>query len=95
MTVMVNQNGYPITLKDKEEKKFVYVNEQDCIGCYQCHNAAPATFFMEPDFGRARVYRQEADSEEVLDTAIDTCPVDCISKNSWFDLVQLELKRTE
>ena len=50
---------------------------------------------MEEDFGRARSYRQSADSEEVLDTAIDTCPVDCISKNTWFELVTMELKRTE
>ena len=27
MTVMVNQNGYPIDIKDEQEKKFVFVDE--------------------------------------------------------------------
>lgn len=37
---------------------------------------------MEEDYGRARVFQQWADSEEDIDIAIESCPVDCIY---WVD----------
>ena len=37
---------------------------------------------MEPEQGRARAFRQGGDSEELIQEAIDTCPVDCIY---WID----------
>ena len=36
------------------------------------------TFDIEDDFGRARVMQQGVDSDEKLQEAIDTCPVNCI-----------------
>jgi len=53
----------------------VYVDEQACIGCTLCAGAAPATFFMEESFGRARVYQQQGDAAPVIQNAIDLCPV--------------------
>ena len=33
---------------------------------------------MEPDLGRSRAIRQDGDSTDCIQEAIDTCPVDCI-----------------
>lgn len=60
----------------------VYVDEVTCIGCRHCAHVARNTFYIEPDYGRARVVRQDGDSEALIQEAIDTCPVDCIS---WLD----------
>lgn len=68
----------------------VYVDEITCIGCKHCAHVARNTFYIEPDYGRSRVVRQDGDSEELLQEAIDTCPVDCIH---WVD--HTELKRLE
>ena len=57
MTVEVNDLGQPIDGSKKDDKKFVYVDEQSCIGCKYCASVAPGTFFMEEDYNRARVYR--------------------------------------
>ena len=67
-------------------QKGVYVDEITCIGCKHCGHVARNTFYIEPDYGRARVMRQDGDSEEVIQEAIDTCPVDCIH---WFDYTEL------
>lgn len=71
-------------------QKGVYVDEVTCIGCKHCAHVARNTFYIEPDYGRSRVLRQDGDSEEVIQEAIDTCPVDCIH---WVDYT--ELKRLE
>ncbi len=60
----------------------VYVDEVVCIGCRHCAHVANNTFYIEPDYGRARVVRQDGDSEELVQEAIDTCPVNCID---WLD----------
>ena len=45
---------------------------------------------MEPEQGRARAFRQDGDSDELIQEAIDTCPVDCIYWVSFEDLIELE-----
>jgi hypothetical protein len=40
--------------------------------------AAPATFRIEPVHGRSYVFAQWLNNEEDLQTAVDSCPVDCI-----------------
>lgn len=56
----------------------VFVDELTCIGCRNCTNVCPATYEMEPDFGRARAMAQKADNDEMLQESLDCCPVDCI-----------------
>lgn len=73
--------------------KFVYVEETECIGCQFCHQSAFNTFYMEPEHGRARVFNQLGDREDVIEEAINTCPVNCIYYVNWADLVTLELER--
>lgn len=57
----------------------VFVDEGTCIGCKNCAGCAGKTFAMEEEWGRARVTAQWADTEADIQTAIDSCPVDCIS----------------
>lgn len=71
----------------------VYVDEITCIGCKHCAHVARNTFYIEPDYGRSRVIRQDGDSEEVIQEAIDTCPVDCIHWVDYTELKQLEEDR--
>lgn len=61
------------------QSRAVFVNESVCIGCRMCNHSAAKTFMMEQDYGRARAFQQWADSEEDIQIAIDSCPVDCIS----------------
>lgn len=71
----------------------VYVDEPTCIGCKHCAHVARNTFYIEPDYGRSRVIRQDGDPEEVIQEAIDTCPVDCIHWVDYTELKQLEAQR--
>ncbi len=71
----------------------IYVDELRCIGCTHCAHVARNTFYIEPDYGRARVIRQEGDSEALIQEAMDTCPVDCIHKVDYTELRQLERDR--
>src|SRR4028118_1550544 len=74
-------------------QKGVYVDEITCIGCKHCAHVARNTFYIEPDYGRSRVVRQDGDSEELIQEAIDTCPVDCIHWTDYTEIKQLEEER--
>ncbi|MEH2362793.1 ferredoxin [Nostoc sp.] len=71
----------------------VYVDEITCIGCKHCAHVARNTFYIEPDYGRSRVVRQDGDGEEIIQEAIDTCPVDCIHWVNYTELKKLEEER--
>ena len=85
-------NGKEPILGGKLREKAVWVDERKCIGCTYCSSVATNTFAMEPDQGRARAFRQDGDSPEIIQEAIDTCPVDCID---WVDFEQLDELRNE
>jgi ferredoxin len=74
-------------------QKGVYVDEITCIGCKHCAHVARNTFYIEPDYGRSRVVRQDGDSEELIAEAIDTCPVNCIHWVDYTELKNLEEER--
>ncbi|MDM9385089.1 ferredoxin [Chlorogloeopsis sp. ULAP01] len=74
-------------------QKGVYVDEITCIGCKHCAFVARNTFYIEPDYGRSRVMRQDADPEDLVQEAIDTCPVDCIHWVDYTELKKLEEER--
>lgn len=74
-------------------QKGVYVDEITCIGCKHCAHVARNTFYIEPDYGRSRAVRQDGDSEELIQEAIDTCPVDCIDWVNYTELKKLEDER--
>jgi ferredoxin len=74
-------------------QKGVYVDEPTCIGCKHCAHVARNTFYIEPEYGRSRVFRQDGDSEEMIQEAIDTCPVDCIHWMDYTEVKRLEQQR--
>ena len=78
-------------------QRAVWVDEASCIGCRYCAHVAANTFVVEQEWGRSRAIRQDGDSTERIQEAIDTCPVDCIH---WVPYEQLpalaeELSRQE
>ncbi|HYW19998.1 MAG TPA: ferredoxin [Nodularia sp. (in: cyanobacteria)] len=81
------RSGLEPELGGIERQKGVYVDEITCIGCLHCAHVARNTFYIEPDYGRSRVIRQDGDGEEIIQEAMDTCPVDCIH---WVDYTQLK-----
>ena len=88
-------NGKEPRLGGELREKAVWVDEAACIGCRYCGNVASNTFVMEPDFGRSRAIRQDGDSPELIEEAIDTCPVDCIHWVSFEELDDLKKQLEE
>ncbi len=85
-------NGREPLLGGKLRAKAVWVDESVCIGCTYCSCVATNTFAMESIHGRARAIRQDGDRIEVIQEAIDTCPVNCIEWVKFEDLDKLRLK---
>ncbi len=88
-----DRTGYEPELGGQLRQKGVYVDEITCIGCKHCAHVARNTFYIEPDYGRSRVYRQDGDSDDIIQEAIDTCPVDCIHWLDYTELSQMERDR--
>ena len=88
-----SRTGLEPELGGQSRQKGVYVDEIACIGCTHCAHVARNTFYIEPDYGRARVIRQNGDSEALIQEARDTCPVDCIHEVDYTELRELELER--
>ena len=79
---LARRTGLEPSLGGVLREKAVWVDESDCIGCRYCAHVASNTFVMVPETGRCRAVRQDGDSIERIQEAIDTCPVDCIH---WVD----------
>lgn len=82
--------GFEPVLGGALRQKAVWVDEAVCIGCRYCANVATNTFVVEPDWGRSRAIRQDGDSTERIQEAMDTCPVDCIHWVRYEELPDLE-----
>ncbi|MEL7037988.1 MAG: ferredoxin [Cyanobacteria bacterium J06592_8] len=87
------RSGFEPELGGVLRQKGVYVDEPTCIGCKHCVHVARNTFYLEADYGRSRVFRQDGDPEDVIQEAIDTCPVDCIHWVDYTKLKQFEAER--
>ena len=87
------RSGLEPELGGQLRQKGLYVDEVICIGCKHCAHVASNTFYIEPEHGRSRVFRQDGDPEETIQEAIDTCPVDCIHWIDHTELKRLEAKR--
>jgi ferredoxin len=88
-----DRNGFEPELGGDLRQNAVFVDETVCIGCGHCAHTASSTFFLEEDYGRARVVAQDGDEEDLVQEAIDTCPVDCIAWVNYNDLSNLEEAR--
>ena len=82
--------GFEPTLGGKLAEKAIWVDESSCIGCKYCAHVATNTFIVDQEYGRSRAIRQDGDSMEILQEAIDTCPVDCIHWVKFEELKDLE-----
>jgi ferredoxin len=87
------RSGFEPELGGMLRQKGVYVDEVTCIGCKHCAHVARNTFYIEPDYGRSRVIRQDGDAEDLIQEAIDTCPVDCIHWLDYTEVKKLEDER--
>jgi ferredoxin len=76
-------------------QKAVWVDEAVCIGCRYCAHVATHTFVVESNWGRSRAIRQDGNSTERIQEAIDTCPVDCIHWVAYEELPALERRLEE
>ncbi len=81
-----SRTGCEPVLAGTLRQKAVWVDEAVCIGCRYCAHVAVNTFVVETEWGRSRAIRQDGDSTERIQEAIDTCPVDCIH---WVPFEQL------
>ena len=88
-----DRSGFEPELGGALRQNGVYVDEITCIGCKHCAHVAGNTFYIEADYGRSRVFQQDGDSEELIQEAIDTCPVNCIHWVDYTKLKQLEKER--
>ncbi|AEC10164.1 putative 3Fe-4S ferredoxin, DnaJ domain, 4Fe-4S ferredoxin-type, iron-sulfur binding protein [Arabidopsis thaliana] len=94
-------HGYTVTainpfLDDSTPRDHVFVDEFACIGCKNCANVAPDIFQIEEDFGRARACNQRG-NPDLVQQAVETCPVDCIHQTSaaQLSLLEDEMRRVE
>jgi len=83
-------SGFEPVLGGELREKAIWVDEASCIGCQYCVHVANNTFIVDEDLGRARVLRQNGDNLEVVQEAMDTCPVDCMHWVDFEDLDRLE-----
>jgi len=70
------QNG-PDNQEESMAKK-PYIDQETCIACELCVATAPGVFRMN-DENLAEVFDSLGAPEEIIQEAIDNCPVNCIS----------------
>ena len=83
-------SGFEPVLGGELREKAIWVDESNCIGCQYCVHVANNTFTVDEDLGRARVIRQNGDTLETVQEAMDTCPVDCMHWVEFEDLERLD-----
>ena len=83
-------SGFEPVLGGELREKAIWVDESNCIGCQYCVHVANNTFVVDEDLGRARAIRQNGDTLETVQEAMDTCPVDCMHWVEFEDLDKLD-----
>ena len=56
----------------------VYVDEEECIGCGSCEEICPDVFVLNEDTEKAEVINHEGGPEDLIEEAVEACPVECI-----------------
>lgn len=57
----------------------VQIDEDECIGCGTCEEICPEVFKLNTDTEKAEVIMEEGGEQDLIEEAIDSCPVSCIS----------------
>jgi ferredoxin len=58
--------------------KTVIIDQDECIGCGSCEELCPDVFRLDPDTDIAEVIKPQGGPEDLIQEAIEVCPVDCI-----------------
>jgi ferredoxin len=58
--------------------KSPYVDQESCTGCETCIDLCPGVFRLTDDM-TAEAFDPAGATEEEIQEAIDSCPVECIS----------------
>jgi ferredoxin len=56
----------------------VHLVEEECIGCGMCEQLCPEVFRLNTETNIAEVIMPEGGPEDLIQEAIDSCPVECI-----------------
>lgn len=59
----------------------VVIETEDCIGCESCVEICPEVFAMNEDGDKAVVIKPEGGPNDLIEEAIETCPVECIHQD--------------
>jgi ferredoxin len=59
--------------------KKVQINEDDCIECGACEEICPEVFKIDSSSGKATVIKPTGGPEDLIEEAIESCPVSCIN----------------
>ena len=58
----------------------IKLNSDKCIGCRLCVSMAEDYFVMDEETGKAKVIKQPEGEQEDVISALESCPVEAISK---------------
>ncbi len=56
----------------------VIIVTEECIGCESCVEICPEVFAFDENEEKAYVILEEGGPEDLIQEAIDSCPVECI-----------------
>ena len=56
----------------------VVVDQDECIGCGTCEGICPVVFQLNEETGTSDVIKPEGGPEDLIQDAIDSCPVEAI-----------------
>ncbi len=59
--------------------KRLVIDADECVACGTCVEICPEVFEMEDGADTAVVIKENGGPEDLIQEAIDTCPVQCIS----------------
>jgi ferredoxin len=58
--------------------RVVTVDQDECIGCGTCERICPEVFQLNEETGTSEVIKPEGGPEDLIEEAIDSCPVEAI-----------------
>jgi ferredoxin len=58
--------------------RVVIVDRDECIGCGTCEGICPEVFQLNEETGTSVVIKPEGGPEDLIEEAIDPCPVEAI-----------------
>jgi ferredoxin len=71
ITLITKRKGDPM-------KRIVYLVKEECIACGLCQDICPEVFRLNDEETVAEVIMPEGGPEDLIQEAIDACPVSCI-----------------